>query len=663
MRLPSRPSFHSRTINQSRVIKPTFETASEFHFGILGEVSKPGCYEWNSPNPVASDLIQKAGGQNQQSGGSVLIIRAGRPGLRLMPIALAQYSLRSGDLLVVEKKQVTSNRIRLSTSRVQNFPVGQPIPLKKEAPKVDDGDVSIGLINVIGRPAVVTISKEDATLSKIVQQIMGQSETIVSQVKVITPLPRRKLNLIGAERQLVSGTVLIFKKGTVDLSRVPELPRPLKETPQSVSRWFEKTEISTEFPRAITQKEDRAISALPTPVLALPKLKSSPEANVAESVPASQLTVKEQLIAKEQSALILPDLQKFERSVPSAIPLLAEPQANLEEVPAPVLEPLLEQRASAEDSKFNTKTTNATKFTRTAMTQAVPFPFPEDGSSNISRESLPPLPEEEKSTTKIPAPLDIPNPPENSQLSDLSLVGIISGVGILVAVMSVLISALWSEMDDHSGLEQGVATIDSVVTQSSVNQSMEETKVMSAPLEAARSSLQTLIDNNLPIVEEIVVPPADVEFFGVAKPSRSYRVDTAHVRNDPSGESTISAPHIPAPHIGRKPKKKPQANDTQQGGTITQLPEPPAQSSISELQEIAQNWEEPGVVKDDEEKIISEMNSETYSLQPTDENKNQTPDMKIERLDSAEEPKKRTKKPSGLLDRALEAMKQEKKQS
>lgn len=630
--------------SRSKVITPDFNKNTQPYFSVIGEVNKPGCYAWDldAPAPTASEVISRSGGETDLSKGSVRIVRRGRSGLRLMSTALTNYSLLPGDILIVEKKSQYQ-------SRVIHFDKNQSLNSTSQAAQNQSNErVSISIVNLADHPAVIEVDSKNATLGNVLSNRLGISQINLSDIKVISPTASRNSKASSATTKLESGTVLIFKKNSLaNENNTAKLPAP-------ISQEEKKTVLVT--PNA---------DPIPTPrVKNLTTQLSKPvDSNRAETlIPFGQLNDTKKSPSKPDNQpkdfpiLAIPDLnlshqnsnpkplKKIElkpastptiQSTPSPIRLLPKPP-ELNDPKAGDLQ------ASVKIQKFDRSLesvkplveSNKAKVVQTAMLEsnnssASPFP---DFIENVKREPLPPI-EGDELTFAVPTPVDLGDnnalASEDASLSDLSLVGIISGVGILVAVISVLISALWNQLDENSGMQEMVAENEAVQRhhREKVITTSRETQ---ETLRSESSTLQSLIDNNIPFIEEPVESPSKVEFFGNASKSRTYRVDPVHPRTSDKAAERKFAAEIPVPHhIKSKHMKKKGMTGSVASGAVVQPPEDqpnhpqnlPEQDNIQDLENLA--------------------NQQTN-----------------ERLDQGESNQK-TQAPAGLIERALMAMKKE----
>lgn len=176
------------------------ETKSSRHqFGIIGEVVRPGVYEYPEEQPLLVDLVRQARGMVRTASGSIQIIRDGRPGPKMHYSPGLQHALEPGDLLVVE---AASNVVR------------------------DPSALQVALVNLIDRPVVLKIRQEDATLSQILRRLNQRPELSLN-VRIIGPGGHFESGppTALARMPLASGTVLVFDRSLVDADLIPALDR------------------------------------------------------------------------------------------------------------------------------------------------------------------------------------------------------------------------------------------------------------------------------------------------------------------------------------------------------------------------------------------------------------------------------------------------------
>ncbi len=179
------------------------------YFGIMGQVARPGVYEFASRFPSLVKLVQSAGGLTNRASGSMRIIRNGHFGLRTFYSPNIQFNLLPGDLVVVDTN---------TSPGAQGFG-------SLTAKRLPPSEVQLALVNLIGRPVVLKMQSRDATLASIVERL-GQRPEVAGTVRVIRTqrLRNRMESIQGSGGVLSSKTVLIFDPSVIDFDRIPLLP-------------------------------------------------------------------------------------------------------------------------------------------------------------------------------------------------------------------------------------------------------------------------------------------------------------------------------------------------------------------------------------------------------------------------------------------------------
>jgi hypothetical protein len=201
------------------------ESTRSIHFGVMGEVARPGVYaataDW-----TLTGLIKKAGGITPEANKTVRVIRGGRLAEQLYLGSGEAPSLLPNDVIVVGARGSTEKTLRAAeANRGSN---AQPTVAAASA-------VQIAFLNLIDRPVIVKMSSEHATLARIVE-LLGQPADCIADIRVLAPLgagPRVSDSVDEATRPLESGTVLVFLAPSTRRDTLPALPEPIAETSSS----------------------------------------------------------------------------------------------------------------------------------------------------------------------------------------------------------------------------------------------------------------------------------------------------------------------------------------------------------------------------------------------------------------------------------------------
>ena len=190
--------------------------------GIMGEVARPGVYEFSAQFPELLELLNRSGGLTVQASNTFRVIRNSRPGQLLFFRAGMKFPLMQGDLIVVGS-QLNSDR----QSRVIDFTQAQ----NNQKPQArQQFTKQLAFLNLIDRPVVLKVRKEQATIPQLVG-LLRQDPKLQLLVKVVSPATRTVMNNNGQPSyELVNQSVLIFPNQGVDQSVIPRLPASIPES-------------------------------------------------------------------------------------------------------------------------------------------------------------------------------------------------------------------------------------------------------------------------------------------------------------------------------------------------------------------------------------------------------------------------------------------------
>ena len=217
------PRFNSRPLSNSKTITwRAAETTQENCVAILGEIATPGAYCLDARSLSVQTLVRRAGGVTEEASMAIRLIRHERVNQTLFLSPQSDTPLLPGDVLIVESKRAT-----LGTSKVLN--VGNPANgvRRVAAPTGDAQGVQVAYLNVLDRPVVVKLRNEEARLDHIVQ-MLGQPVELAGSVQVLgTDRTSNVAQLATVSPRLTDGTVLVFRKGSVNRNKLPAtLPKP-----------------------------------------------------------------------------------------------------------------------------------------------------------------------------------------------------------------------------------------------------------------------------------------------------------------------------------------------------------------------------------------------------------------------------------------------------
>jgi hypothetical protein len=187
-------------------------TAAHAYFGVLGEVGCPGVYELPGTCTFGR-LVGCAGGVTAEANGNARVLRGGRAGQQLFVASSASAVLYPGDLIVIDR-----DGTKLSAAKSPGI-ASAPQPT----------EVQLAFLNVLDRPVVVRMPRDQASPARIVE-LLGQPPALVGDLRIVGPSrpeERRASVPTSAINLLASGSVLIFPAHRVRAASLPPLPEPI----------------------------------------------------------------------------------------------------------------------------------------------------------------------------------------------------------------------------------------------------------------------------------------------------------------------------------------------------------------------------------------------------------------------------------------------------
>lgn len=183
------------------------------HVAVIGAIARPGAYELPAANVNITDVVQIAGGLTSEASGNVRVIRKGHAGLQTFYSAQTRYPLWDGDVIVIDQR----------LARAQSPSRGGQAPL-----------TSVALVNLIGRPVVVDLPPQYASVRGLLQLLRSP---VSSQASIYVMAPGRapqalSLPLTSAPAALMTGAVVVFDPTSVMVRNLPPLPPAIR--PQDV---------------------------------------------------------------------------------------------------------------------------------------------------------------------------------------------------------------------------------------------------------------------------------------------------------------------------------------------------------------------------------------------------------------------------------------------
>ncbi|MFP6765989.1 MAG: hypothetical protein VB858_20325, partial [Planctomycetaceae bacterium] len=185
------------------------------YFAIMGHIKYPQTYLLPTSAPSLVDFIRFSGGALSSTNGQVLIVRGERIVQQTMLTANSTIKLMPGDLVIIDGGRSGRGSIFRAT---ENAP-------QRGASSEVIRPIQIALIGVRPYPVIMQMTPDVATKRWIVRQL-GQDISVASSARAVQ---RRKISsATGLDSRLSDHTILIFPAGTIDPSRLPQLPGPFR---------------------------------------------------------------------------------------------------------------------------------------------------------------------------------------------------------------------------------------------------------------------------------------------------------------------------------------------------------------------------------------------------------------------------------------------------
>lgn len=551
------PRSNSRPLSNSKTITwRAAETTQENCVAILGEIATPGAYCLEARSLSVQSLVRRAGGVTEEASMAIRLIRHERVNQTLFLSPQSDTPLMPGDVLIVESKRATPG-----TSKVMN--VGNPANgVRRVAANAGDSQgVQVAYLNVLDRPVVVKLRNEEARLDHIVQ-MLGQPVELAGSVQVLgTDRTSNVAQLATVSPRLTDGTVLVFRKGSVNRNKLPAtLPKP-----------YDSEIAAGAFPSLIggamgQSAELRSVGQLAPLMIAPGQSAASSPAPFNEPAPALQ---------SQAPALSIPAFNADPPSFPSPAlrreTLPSSPEAQPPRVEAqpsqmPFSEtPIVSNRPRVATLPFAGSAPMRSSSSRGPIEPEPIAPPPEEArpqkeDRGASRsDSAPSLPTSRAALETLSNSKDSPRLPSSELTADESGAAPFSAgqmFGILAGVSALIGAALMARKHfDKQGLtdkfsstlsgvqqtpiERVLAAADSIAARTSEPASAipepDRSSVEAAPaqsplaatLPAGMSDLDQLIKNALPLREETSVFPTGINLQGRLAPRPIYRVDRA----------------------------------------------------------------------------------------------------------------------------------------
>ncbi len=209
--LTPRPNQRSSTIDMSALSNP------KMILGVMGAVKTPGVYHFPGDQVTIKQLLEQAGQTTESATGSIRIVRGSYVNMKLFLPSQENFVLKPSDLLIVESKSPTTQKI-IDLSKLRQA--------SHETPA--SNNVQIGLVNLLDYPMLVTLKPGDASLKTVFLDLLKQSPDIVKSTQLIEAVARPRNEPITPEYRLTDGAVLVFDARSVNRDALPEFPQPFE---------------------------------------------------------------------------------------------------------------------------------------------------------------------------------------------------------------------------------------------------------------------------------------------------------------------------------------------------------------------------------------------------------------------------------------------------
>ncbi|WP_339744722.1 SLBB domain-containing protein [uncultured Rubinisphaera sp.] len=522
---------------------------------IIGAVNEPGTYQLQSPTITLAEMVTQAGGLTETAGQKVQIVRGGRAGIVLFYQSQTDYLLRAGDVVVIAEgspsraKVISYDHENTNGKSTANALVVRATHHQPATPKSNYGHIV--LIGLQDHAVVMPLWKPELTTDDLLTTWLKQPAEVAQGVQLIAG-PRSR----GESNALNDGMVLHVPSRLVDGNSLPRLPsilegqsrqesstqKPVKEyhpESQNQNSWLKENGISTDLqPVPLTHNAPAKVISEPEPLVSVPEFSLPTLMNAIKPTPQNNMQAM--------------------RPEPRIDSPLQDPSMGLMVIPqesAPKADNTSSQQKSAERRVSNhSENENQKDEASSVPSFETTFDnFVEDSflAENTSDSLLSPVNNEEFHLAA--ADEVIPNPIEASQPSQSSLIGLIAGGIVIIGVITVIIASVKTHLEQspYSSNEELNEEPDVKVRESKspVKAPVVESRQKSVSVTASEEEvlLQALTEDRLPTIEERVLMPREMQFFGKPHLHYEFRVDAAH---------DIPKPHILAPKGNAESKSK-----------------------------------------------------------------------------------------------------------
>ncbi|MCA8986993.1 MAG: SLBB domain-containing protein [Planctomycetaceae bacterium] len=542
---------------------------------IIGAVQNPGTYELKQTTIPLHNLIQQAGGLTEAAGKKIQIVRAGRAGIVLPVQSQTDYELQAGDAVLIEKTSAHAGKVVSfdPASLNQNGNNSAQI-IRATHQNAAPRETQFGHIVLIGiqdYPVVMPLWRADLTSYDLLTQWLKQPAEVAEKTKFVAGRRDRT-----APEVLQDGTVLQIPGWLVQSAELPKLPSPIPVVQAEPAKRVETAPLVPPQSNELQRVEPQSAGQQTT----------EPKMDFRPSVPSHHQWLNEDDISSELKAVPFSKTEKPTATeqteglrLPSIMPSAESHSSdtNSQEAAGGNVTSLLQSAPTRpqvglltlprETSELTTDENNFLMALQNdievheehleihdADSQVPPsFEASLSGTSYIA-ENLAPANDDRTSIHLAAADEIIPEPLEMPQAGGSSLVGLIAGGIVIIGVFTVILASIRShltgqgEMEYEPELSESRPMTTAKPVREPVHSSTEKTE--------ENDVLELLTEDRMPVIEERVLLPREMQFFGKPHLHYEFRVDGSHEVPKPHIRTRRPAPETQEPQIGEGPKAK-----------------------------------------------------------------------------------------------------------
>ncbi len=534
---------------------PKSTASDSLSVAIIGAVNEPGTYQLKSRTLTLAEMVAQAGGLTETAGQKVQIIRGGRAGIVLFYQSQTDYTLRAGDIVIIAEgspsraKVISYDHANANGKSTANSLVVRATHHQPATPKSNYGNIV--LIGLQDHAVVMPLWKPELTTDDLLTNWLKQPLEVAQGVQLIAG-PRSR----GDENELSDGMVLHVPSNLVDGNSLPRLPAILngqsnlesatqnpatdyQPNSQNKNRWLKDNGISTDLqPVPLALNDPAKITTEYEPLASVPEfslptlrnaIKPTPQNNIQAMRPEPR--IDSPLQDPTMGLMLIP-----QESTPKADNTSSQPKS----VESRDYYPTEKKNQRSEASSVPSFETSFDEFVDDSFL-----------AENTSDSLLSPI--SNKEFHLAAANEVIPNPMDASQPSQSSLIGMIAGGIVIIGVIIVIIASVKTHLDQtHYSSDEDLEEEPALRTREAkphVKTQVVESQRKSVPITTSEEEvlLQALTEDRLPTIEERVLMPREMKFFGKPHLHYEFRVDAAH---------EIPKPHILAPKVNAESKSK-----------------------------------------------------------------------------------------------------------